>query len=135
TSIPQFLSPSTFAELGQLMTEGSAQVDRDSDEALERPISLVGAVRIAGEPEAEISQPIFLLGVLNIFIGILNLLPLLPLDGGHAAIATYERIRSRNGKRYHADIAKLLPLTYAVVALFLFIFVSTVYLDIVRPIG
>ena len=133
-SIPTFLSPSTFTELGTLMFSGSEQVDRTSDEA-NRPISVVGAVRIAGQPDFDISWPISLLAVLNIFIGILNLLPLLPLDGGHAAIATYERLRSRRGRRYHVDVAKLLPLTYAVVLVLGFIMVSTVYLDIVRPIS
>ena len=43
-------------------------------------------------------------GVVNVLIGILNLMPLLPLDGGHVAIATYERIRSIGGRRYMADV-------------------------------
>ncbi len=134
TSIPRFLSPSTFSNLGSLMLEGSEDVDRNSEEA-NRPISMVGAVRIAGQPDFDISWPISLLAVLNIFIGQLNLLPLLPLDGGHAAIATYERLRSRKDRPYHADVAKLLPMTYAVVALLAFVMISTVYLDIVRPIS
>jgi membrane-associated protease RseP (regulator of RpoE activity) len=133
TSIPRFLSPSTFIELGQLMFSGSETVDATSEEA-ERPISVVGAVRIAGDPDFDIAWSISLLAVLNIFIGILNLMPLLPLDGGHAAIATYERLRSRKGRPYHIDVAKLLPLTYAVVFLLGFVFISTLYLDIARPI-
>jgi len=76
------------------------------------------------------------LAQINIFVGILNLIPLLPLDGGHAAIATYERIRSRKGRApYRADITKLLPLTYAVVLVFGFIGLTTIWLDIVRPIS
>ncbi len=134
SAIPGFLSPSTFTELATLMASGRADVDFSSDEA-NRPISMVGAVRIAGQPDADPAWPITLLAILNIFVGILNLLPLLPLDGGHAAIATYERIRSRKDKRYQADVAKLLPLTYAVVLVLGFIMISTVYLDIVRPIG
>ncbi len=133
-SIPAFVSPSTFANLGSLMFSGSEEVDRTSDEA-NRPISVVGAVRIAGQPDFDITWPISLLAVLNIFIGLLNLMPLLPLDGGHAAIATYERLRSRKDRPYHVDVAKLLPLTYAVVAVLGFIMISTVYLDIVRPIS
>ena len=39
--------------------------------------------------------------------------PVLPFDGGHAAIATYERIRSRNGRRYHADVSKMVPVAMA----------------------
>jgi membrane-associated protease RseP (regulator of RpoE activity) len=71
---------------------------------------------------------------INLFIGIVNLFPLLPLDGGHVAIATYERIRSRGGRRYHVDVVKLLPLTYAVVMVLGLLFVSTLYLDLVDPI-
>jgi membrane-associated protease RseP (regulator of RpoE activity) len=68
----------------------------------------------------------------NIFIGIFNLIPLLPFDGGHAAIATYERIRSRNGKRYYVDVMKLMPLTYMVVLMLGLLFLSSTYLDIFR---
>ena len=59
----------------------------------ETPISVVGASRIGGEA-VELGAPIIflaLLGGLNVFIGVFNLFPLLPLDGGHVAIAWYER--------------------------------------------
>ena len=78
---------------------------------------------------------IFFLIMINIFIGLLNLVPLLPFDGGHASVAIYERIRSRNGKRYHADVAKLLPVAYAVVMGLIVLGVTTMYLDIVDPIN
>jgi membrane-associated protease RseP (regulator of RpoE activity) len=72
-----------------------------------------------------------------VFIGVFNLVPLLPLDGGHVAIATYEKIRSmlRGGAAYHVDVTKLLPITYAVVLVLVFLGISTVYLDIADPIG
>ena len=73
---------------------------------------------------------LWLLIVINIFVGIFNLLPLLPLDGGHVAIATYEAVRSRKGRRYHADVAKLMPLTYAVFLVLVFIGVSALFLDV-----
>ena len=49
----------------------------------------------------------YLLAILNVFVGVFNMFPLLPLDGGHAAIATYERIREigRGGRRYFTDVA------------------------------
>ena len=62
------------------------------------------------------------------------MIPLLPLDGGHAAIAVYERIRSRRGRRYRANIMKLVPITWAVLLLLLTISISSLYLDIRRPI-
>lgn len=138
TFIPErFLSPSTWANLGSLVLDGAEDVSITSDEAQERPISLVGAVRISGQvAEIDWALALLFLAQINIFVGILNLIPLLPLDGGHAAIATYERIRSRKGQPpYRADITKLLPITYAVVAVFAFIGLTTVWLDIVRPIS
>lgn len=133
--IPQFLSPGTFTNLVSLMGQGSAEVDILSDEASTRPVSMVGAVRLAGDSEADWTVPVVMLAYINIFVGIFNLLPLLPLDGGHAAIATYERIRSRKDKPYHMDVAKLLPFTYAVVGFLAFLMISTVWLDIFRPIS
>ncbi len=137
TFIPsQLFSPSVWADLGSLVFDGSAEVDVSSEEA-QRPISLVGAVRISGDvAEVDWVLPITFLASINVFVGVLNLIPLLPLDGGHAAIATYERLRSRRGQTpYRADITKLLPITYAVVFLFGFIGLTTIWLDIVRPIS
>ncbi len=75
------------------------------------------------------------LAMINLFIGVFNLIPLLPLDGGHVAVAIYERIRSRPGKPYMADVAKLLPVAYAAVMFLTLLGVSSLYLDIVDPIG
>ena len=136
TTIPRFFTPANFANLGSLLFEGRQNVEIESDEANERPISMVGAVRIAGQEDFDPLVPITFLAFINVFVGLVNLVPLLPLDGGHAAIATYERIRSQFTKApYHADVAKLLPMTYGVVMLLAFLFISTVWLDIFRPIG
>jgi hypothetical protein len=51
------------------------------------------------------------------------------------AIATYERLRSRRGVRYHADINKMAPVIYAFMAVLLVLFASTLYLDIAHPIA
>src|SRR5205085_9970619 len=96
----------------------------------------VGFVRVAGQAvQHGWVDFIVLLVAINLFVGILNMMPLLPLDGGHVAVATYERIRSRKGRRYHADVTKLLPLTAAVVTVLILLGAMTVYLDIVRPIA
>ena len=108
-----------------------------NDDLASRPTTLVGVTGITddiGEQNGLIGI-IFLLAVLNVFVGVFNMLPLLPLDGGHAAIATYERVRERNGVRYHADVAKLMPFAMAVMTVLLFLFAAGLYLDIVRPIG
>ena len=95
-----------------------------------------GATRI-GAQLTETGWPglLLFLATINVFVGLFNLIPLLPLDGGHIAVALYERIRSRKGIRYHADASKLLPLTYAVVFALIFIGIAAVYLDIADPIS
>jgi membrane-associated protease RseP (regulator of RpoE activity) len=111
---------------------GSGSSSDDND----RLISIIGVVQL-GSQDVE-NRAAFLLALffsLNMFIGIFNMLPLLPLDGGHAAIAIYERIRSRPGRAYHADFAKLLPLTYVVVMGLVVLGVTAMYLDIVDPIS
>ncbi|HKA82245.1 MAG TPA: site-2 protease family protein [Acidimicrobiales bacterium] len=111
---------------------GSGSSADDND----RLISIIGVIQL-GSQDVE-NRAAFLLALffsLNMFIGIFNMLPLLPLDGGHAAIAVYERVRSRAGRAYHADFAKLLPLTYAVVMGLVLLGVTAMYLDIVNPIS
>ena len=78
---------------------------------------------------------LYLLAILNVFVGVFNMFPLLPLDGGHAAIATYERIREigRGGRRYFTDVARLMPFTMGVIVILLFLFMSGLYLDITSP--
>jgi membrane-associated protease RseP (regulator of RpoE activity) len=97
--------------------------------------SIVGATSIA--VQAEHAGILYLLGVLialNIAFGILNMLPMLPLDGGHVAIAIYERIRTRPGRPYYqADVAKMMPVVYAFVAFLAVIVVSAAFLDIAHP--
>ena len=71
---------------------------------------------------------LFLLAALNIVLAALNALPLYPLDGGHFAVAVYERVVGRE-----ADIRRLVPVAATVIALFVFLGLAAVTLDIVRP--
>jgi membrane-associated protease RseP (regulator of RpoE activity) len=108
-----------------------------NDDIETRPTTLVGVTGLSddvGESEGFVGI-LFLLAVLNVFVGVFNMFPLLPLDGGHAAIAIYERARERNGERYYADVAKLMPFAMAVMTALLFLFMSGLYLDITSPIG
>ncbi len=75
-----------------------------------------------------------MLTLIIIFVGIINLFPMLPLDGGHVVIAVYERIRSRRGRPYHADVNKLTPVVWAFVLLLGFIVFTSLYLDITHPV-
>jgi membrane-associated protease RseP (regulator of RpoE activity) len=110
--------------------------------AADTPISVVGASRIGGEAVQHSAWAIFILIFvgLNFFVGVFNLLPLLPLDGGHIAIAWFERARAwlygRIGRRDpgRVDYNKLMPLTYAVIFIFGGLTLLTVTADIINPI-
>jgi len=78
---------------------------------------------------------LLLLAYVNAFIGVFNLLPLLPLDGGHVAVATYERIRSFGGRVHRVDAARLLPVAYAFVAVLLMVGVVALLRDIFDPVS
>jgi len=101
-----------------------------------RPVSIVGAVRLATQgAQGGANDLLRVLVVIIIAVGIINLVPMLPLDGGHVLVAVYERIRSRRGRRYHADVTKLMPVASAFV-LFLIVFVvAAIFLDIAHPIA
>ncbi len=74
---------------------------------------------------------LWLLAVINLSLGIFNLIPLLPLDGGHVAIAVYEGVRSRiRGRRYQADVGKLVPLFYLALVAIVFLGATSLFLDI-----
>lgn len=101
-----------------------------------RVISIYGATRLASQAaESSVPDLLLMLITLNIFVGIFNMVPLLPLDGGHVAIATYERIRSRKGRPYHADVRKMMPIAYATVAFLGLMFITSLYLDVTSPIA
>jgi membrane-associated protease RseP (regulator of RpoE activity) len=100
-----------------------------------RPESIVGVARLAVQSTSNGLGDLLLIFVaVNIFVGVLNMLPMLPLDGGYVAISTYERIRSRRGRRYEADLNKMAPFAYAFMGALLFLFACTLYLDIAHPI-
>lgn len=108
----------------------------------ETPISVVGASRIGGETvEHGIWVAFwFFLAQLNFVLGAVNLIPLLPLDGGHIAIALYEKVRNKireaRGKVAGAPVnyLKLMPLTYVVIIVMVGFTLLTVTADVVNPI-
>ncbi|MDQ6909874.1 MAG: site-2 protease family protein [Actinomycetota bacterium] len=140
-SLASFFSPSSLESYANLVVGNESKVAPDSATAglstnEKRPVSLVGVGRLAGQAaETGAFEVIILLVLLNVFLGILNVVPLLPLDGGHAAIATYERIRSRRGRRYYADVQKMMPFTAAFLALLVVLGMTSIYLDIFNPIA
>ena len=113
------------------------------------PMSVVGAGRVAGELTSQqgvsfvdgLFSVVLLLAGLNLFLGMLNLVPLLPLDGGQMAGALYEALRRGVAKVLRrpdpgfVDVAKLLPLGYVMAGVILVASVVLIYADIVAPVS
>jgi membrane-associated protease RseP (regulator of RpoE activity) len=123
-SLGRLFGPEGIGRVYQLLF-GSAQ--RQPGDAT----SVIGAGRIAGQAAASgnFGDVLLLFATLNVFIGILNLLPLLPFDGGHLAVLVIEKIRGRP-----IDARKLIPVTAVVATLLILFMVSLVYLDITKPV-
>lgn len=98
-----------------------------NDEILQtvRPISPIGLVQLAGPLESTL----YLLALVNIFVGVLNVVPLYPLDGGHFSVAAYEKVTGRE-----PNVQKLLPVAAAVFIFLVSLGLMGVYLDIFKPI-
>ena len=108
----------------------------------ETPISVVGASIIGGDT---VDHGLwvafwFFLAQLNFILGALNLLPLLPFDGGHIAIAGYEKlrnmIRTARGRVVAAPVnyLKLMPATYVILVVVVGYMLLTVTADVVNPV-
>ncbi|MBF6089622.1 site-2 protease family protein [Nocardia cyriacigeorgica] len=126
--------PAKVADLWTAVTGG----ERDP----ETPVSVYGASKIGGETAERGLWGLFILVLasLNFFLGAFNLLPLLPLDGGHIAVVLYEKLRNtvRGWKGLApgapVDYLKLLPVTYVAVVIGGAYMVLTLVADIVNPI-
>lgn len=114
-----------------------SNVVADRPDPLTRPTTVVGASQVGGEigRSEGLKGILILLASVNVFVGVFNMLPLLPFDGGHAAIAIYERFRSRGDRVYRADVGKMVPVATTVVALLAMLLFAGLYLDVTSPLG
>ncbi len=153
SSVPAYMWEITTISVGALVTmpqrlwELGGTLANNGDRSLESPVSVVGVSRLGGEiaasevpANAKIGSFLGLAASLNLFLFLFNLLPVLPLDGGHVAAAIVEGTRKRiariRGKPDPGpvDTARLLPLTYSVAVLLILVGGMVIWADIVKPI-
>jgi membrane-associated protease RseP (regulator of RpoE activity) len=151
--------PKTFSTMGEFLTEtvkGLGRIPATLGDVLsgkQRDVNDVGTVvqatRFSGQITGAHGLPLsvkigtffLLMAGLNFFIGVFNMLPLLPLDGGHVAILAFERARSRIARALHrpdpgrVDLLKVMPVTYAVFVALVGMSLILLYADIFRPIN
>jgi membrane-associated protease RseP (regulator of RpoE activity) len=149
--------PEAFATFGTGVSEtvtGVSKLPSEIAHAFDKgrtadnsPASVVGVGKIAGDAVASGSFASRLAGflgiiaALNLFVGLFNLLPLLPLDGGHIAILWFEEARLRLARLFRrpdpgrVDINKLAPALYVVLVLIVGLSVTLLAADIVNPIA
>jgi membrane-associated protease RseP (regulator of RpoE activity) len=117
-------SPQGIGRIFTALGEGGTRGPED-------PVGPVGGGRIAGQAATagEIEYLIFTLVGFAVIIGVFNLLPLPPLDGGYLLILGVEKIRGRK-----VDLRKVAPVMALVLGFLVFISLALLYLDIVRPV-
>ncbi|MET8374480.1 M50 family metallopeptidase [Streptomyces microflavus] len=119
----------------------------DGERADDSPVGVVGAARIGGEvmnldipAQNQVAMMLFLLAGFNLSLFLFNMLPLLPLDGGHIAGALWESLRRNLAKVFRRpdpgpfDVAKLMPVAYVVAGLFICFTLLVLVADIVNPV-
>ena len=145
--------PESFTTIGQITRDTGAGIGRlfspagierysknftgdapkqGSPASNERPRSIIGIVDIGGDlVGGNVWSLLFLLGAINLIVALFNLLPLLPFDGGHAAVVIYEQAASKvRGREVRVDFRKLVPVTALVLVVFLTLGLSAMFLDI-----
>jgi membrane-associated protease RseP (regulator of RpoE activity) len=132
------------SKVPSLFSQATGNTPRDS----EGLVGIYGVARFSGETlangdvswGARIAFFLYVIAALNIFVGIFNALPLLPLDGGHIAVAIVDGVKRTRARRRGDpvpppfDITRLAPLTYAVFLTLVALTFLLLAADIINPI-
>ncbi|MEF2978192.1 M50 family metallopeptidase [Subtercola sp. YIM 133946] len=138
----------TIFNLPQRLSSVAQAAFGGGERSADSPMSVVGVGRVAGEIatidiplQSKVATLIGLLGSVNIGLFVINLVPLMPLDGGHIAGALWEGLRRRIAKLFGrrdpgpVDTARLMPLTFVVVVFLGGVSALLMYADIVNPVN
>ncbi|MFG2814163.1 M50 family metallopeptidase [Streptomyces sp. NPDC004673] len=111
------------------------------------PMGIVGAARVTGEiatldipASQQVAMAVFVVAGFNLSLFLFNMLPLLPLDGGHIAGALWESLRRQLARLMRRpdpgpfDVAKLMPVAYVVAGIFVCFTVLVLIADVVNPV-
>ena len=130
TAIGKLFTPSGLNRYTQNFDSNAPKAGSTADQA--RPRSLIGIIDYGSRViHGDIWALLWLLGGISLILAFFNTLPLLPFDGGHAAVVVYEWVASKvKGRRVVADYRKLMPMTAVVLAVFLTLGLSAMFLDI-----
>jgi len=136
-ALANFFSPAGISDQSERVTGGSGGGGSGGGGGGDGPVGIIGIVDVGGDiVDGDLWRLLELLAAINLVIGLFNLVPLLPFDGGHAAIVVYEAVASRvRGRRVQANIQKLMPITAVVVTVLLMFAVSVAIVDLRRAIG
>ncbi|MGP4006616.1 M50 family metallopeptidase [Streptomyces sp. 4N124] len=119
----------------------------DGEREADSPMGVVGAARVGGEiftldipPTQQLAMALMLVAGFNLSLFLFNMLPLLPLDGGHIAGALWESLRRNLAKVLRRpdpgpfDVAKLMPVAYVVAGIFICFTLLVLVADVVNPV-
>lgn len=153
TAVPGYMWDLTTQSVAALLTMPqrlyglAVTLATDAERSPESPVSVVGVTRLGGEiaaadepVDAKVGSFLGLAASLNLFLFLFNLLPILPLDGGHVAAALYEGARRKWASWRDrpdpgpVDTARLLPLTYSVAIVLISVGALVIWADLVKPI-
>lgn len=113
-----------------------------SQRSLNSPVGVVGMAEVSGTlyQQGGVGSVLGMVAAVNVFIGVFNLLPILPLDGGHIAILLYEEARKRvyrlrrKPEPGRVDLNKMMPVAYGFLLFFVCLTVLLVAADVTNPI-
>jgi membrane-associated protease RseP (regulator of RpoE activity) len=155
TEVPRYmvdLTSMTFQSMASFparVYELASQLFTDAPRNPESPVSVVGVGRISGQiagsqdisAKFKVVDLITLIASLNLFLFAFNMIPILPLDGGHIAGAIYEGLRRQLARIRRkplpgpVDTAKMLPIAYAMSLLLIAMSLIVLVADFIKPLS